>query len=70
MQLCCNSKCWHAGDDEGDEKIALALLCALLLKKGAPIPLVYIYEQCQVNNHYIILLYCPGSKTEYEQAIR
>lgn len=53
----------HTGDDEGDEKLTLALLCALLVKKGTPAPLAYIYEQCQVNNPYMVLMYCPGNKT-------
>ena len=39
----------HLGDDEGEEKLALASLCALMLKKGSPAPLVYIFEQCQVR---------------------
>ena len=40
----------NIGDDEGDEKLALALLCVLLLKKQKGSPhLMYIYEQCQVK---------------------
>lgn len=33
--------------EDGDEKLAFKLLCAMLLKKGC---LPFVYEECKVNN--------------------
>ena len=36
------------GDDEGEEKAALSMLCALLARKTTDIQ-TYIYEECPVR---------------------
>lgn len=44
--IVCNNR--TLGDDEGEEKVALSVLCALLAQKTTD-TLTYIYEECPVS---------------------
>lgn len=48
----------HLGDIDEEEKVALYVLCKVLMKKGVDDGLLYIFEECKVQCTLWFFKYC------------